>query len=135
MKNIHASCVVFKGKGVMFVGPSGSGKSSSCLRLITDENAILVADDRLDLRIENGELIGSCPKQIEGLLEIFGVGIKSFPHINEHKIDIVIELVENISQIERLPNPEFYEFDGIKIIKFKMLSSDITLVNKLKVLL
>ena len=135
MKNIHASCVVFRGKGVMFVGPSGSGKSSSCLRLITDENAILLADDRVDLRTEQGELVGSCPEQIAGLFEIYGVGIKSFPHIKEHKIDIVIELVEHVSQIERMPNSEFYEFEGIKIIKYKMLSSDVALLNKLKIIL
>ncbi|MFV0625964.1 MAG: HPr kinase/phosphorylase [Alphaproteobacteria bacterium] len=135
MKNIHASCVVFKGKGIMFIGSSGSGKSTSCFRLISEENAVLLADDRIDLFVEENKIFASCPQNIEGLLEIYGIGIREFPYIKTHKIDLVIELVKDISEIERLPEDNYYEFSEIKLPQYKMLGSDITLVNKLKVLL
>ncbi|MFZ9950137.1 MAG: HPr kinase/phosphorylase, partial [Gemmobacter sp.] len=41
---LHASCVAFAGRGVLILGPSGSGKSGLALGLIA-LGAGLVADD------------------------------------------------------------------------------------------
>ncbi|MEE9317578.1 MAG: hypothetical protein V3U48_04730, partial [Rhodospirillales bacterium] len=42
MEQIHATCVEMDGKGVLLMGPPGSGKSDLALRLI-DGGARLVA--------------------------------------------------------------------------------------------
>ena len=56
IEQIHATAVLLDGKGVVLRGPSGSGKSDLALRLI-DEGAILIADDRVDVKIIDGQLI------------------------------------------------------------------------------
>jgi len=54
---LHASCVSIDGKGILLLGPSGSGKSDLSLRLI-DGGATLVADDRVDVSIFPSPLVG-----------------------------------------------------------------------------
>ena len=67
--NIHASCVAFRGKGVLLLGPSGAGKSSLALQLM-DGGARLVADDRCDLSARGGKLYAAAPASIAGLIEL-----------------------------------------------------------------
>ena len=55
MNTIHATCVAIEGRGVLIVGPSGSGKSDLALRLI-DRGAALVADDYTDLNVDGRAL-------------------------------------------------------------------------------
>ena len=43
--NIHASCIALGGRGVLLLGPSGSGKSDLALRLIDDELEGLLGKD------------------------------------------------------------------------------------------
>jgi serine kinase of HPr protein (carbohydrate metabolism regulator) len=45
---IHGTCIAIDETAVIFLGPSGSGKSDLALRLI-DEGATLIADDRIDI--------------------------------------------------------------------------------------
>ena len=54
---IHSSCIVYKGKAVLFLGESGTGKSTHT-RLWREhiEEATLLNDDSPILRIENGKV-------------------------------------------------------------------------------
>lgn len=70
---VHASCVAIGGRGVLLVGPSGSGKSDLALRLI-DGGAELVADDRVALRLADGRPVADAPPALAGLLEIREIG-------------------------------------------------------------
>ena len=63
-KKIPGSCVEVEGLGVIFRGPTGSGKSDLTLRLI-DSGANLIADDVTELAIENEILIARAPKTIK----------------------------------------------------------------------
>lgn len=79
LENIHASCVCIRladgtNHGVLLIGPSGAGKSDLALRLI-DRGAMLVADDRVDLRFHAGRLWASPPLCLAGKLEVRGLGI------------------------------------------------------------
>ncbi|MWD29062.1 serine kinase [Aquicoccus sp. SCR17] len=71
---LHASCVAVDGRGVLILGPSGSGKSALALQLMS-LGAVLVADDRVRLWAENGTLLAAAPETLRGLIEARGVGI------------------------------------------------------------
>ncbi len=110
----HGTLINFKGKGVLLLGPSASGKSDLALRLVSPpipfENertpAQLVADDQVEIIIEtqNGEkkLYGTAPEPLKGLLEVRHLGIKSVPYLEKSSIDFVIKLKKH-NEIERLP--------------------------------
>ncbi len=114
-KNIHANALFLKNKGILILGPSGSGKSDLTLRLILKYNAVLIADDRTVLENKNGVLKAGCPQNIKGLLEVRGVGICKFNTKTSAKISLVVKLVSSNSKIERMPEPKTTEILGIKI--------------------
>ena len=102
--NIHASCVALGRRGILLLGPSGSGKSDLALRLI-DQGAKLVADDRTILFVKNGALHAKAPASIKGLLEIRGVGIIALPMSDTVKIVLAVQLGREGA---RLPHPRVY---------------------------
>ena len=72
---LHASCVAWRGRGVLITGPSGSGKSTLALALMA-LGCDLVADDRTQLApAPGGGLWASCPPVLAGLIEARGVGL------------------------------------------------------------
>ena len=99
---IHATSIKLGDTGCLIRGPSGSGKSLLALELLNraGENAALIADDQTILTVENDKLIATCPPTLKGKIELFGRGIIEWPTINQHPIDLVIDLV---SEIERMP--------------------------------
>lgn len=101
MATIHATCVLLSGIGVLLRGPSGSGKSDLALRLV-DAGALLVADDRVELRMDNGRLMASAPAALAGLLEVRGVGILAVGSAPDAAVGLVADLVPPAA-IERLP--------------------------------
>lgn len=120
IENIHTCCLSYQKHGFLILGPSGSGKSDLCLRLIMDKQAVLVADDRCDIWEEDNKLFAKAPQNLQGLLEVRGVGISKFPFINRTSVSSVIELVANPLDIERLPQPEFYQYGQIKLPKLRL---------------
>lgn len=129
-KNIHASCVSLGGKGILILGPSGSGKSDLCLRLIMERGAQLVADDRVDLQNENGRIIASAPKVLAGLLEVRGIGLLQQGCKEKESISLIVKLVESYKDVERLPEPIFYEIEGAKISQISLYSFEPSAVLK-----
>jgi hypothetical protein len=89
--NIHASCIAIGNKGILLLGPSGSGKSDLALRLI-DDGARLVSDDRTLLFIAKGALHARAPASIKGLLEVRGLGIIALPVRTNVKIALAVRL-------------------------------------------
>ncbi len=132
MENIHATCVSLKQKGILLLGKSGTGKSDLALRLIEELGAKLVSDDRTNLFSENNNLYASCPKLLEGLLEVRGIGIIKKEFLSQKKIDLVVDLVERYDQIERLPDEECFEYMGIKIPKIKIYPFEASAIYKIK---
>lgn len=115
MQNIHATCIKINQKGVLILGKSGSGKSDLALRLIENKNAVLVADDRVNLEIKNNKIMASAPENLKGLLEIRGLGIVHFPCTDFVNLNLVVQLCAENEKTERMPDDEFYEFEGLKI--------------------
>ena len=111
--NIHASCISLDGRGILFLGASGAGKSDLSLRLITSFGAKLVADDRVDIKITNDKVIAAAPDILKGLLEVRGVGIISLPPQDSVEVNLVVNLTT--AQLERLPEKSFYEIAGVSL--------------------
>ena len=65
---VHATAVAVGLKGVLLLGPSGSGKSDLALRLI-DQGARLVADDQVVLSRNGARLIANAPPALAGKID------------------------------------------------------------------
>jgi HPr kinase/phosphorylase len=102
--NIHATCLMVGGKGVLLLGPSGTGKSDLALRLI-DEGARLVADDRVELYLARGRLQARAPKSIAGLMEVRGLGVVALPFAPSASLALAVRLG---TAEKRLPDAASY---------------------------
>lgn len=115
----------------MITGPSGSGKSDLALRMIMDKGASLVADDRTDLTPVKKRLRASCPENISGLLEVRGLGVCRFKPSEPVDVDLVVELIPADRKIERMPQVETAEFEGITIPKIRLHGFEISAIDKI----
>ena len=101
---LHASCIAIDGRGVLLTGASGSGKSDLALRLI-DRGATLVADDGIVVEARDGRLHARAGPNIDGQLEVRGLGILAFPAFDEVPLALVIALDQPVPRMpdELLP--------------------------------
>ncbi len=104
MNRLHATCVEVRGRGVLLIGPSGSGKSDLALRLM-DRGAALVSVDYVDLKADAGQLTASAPERIAGKIEIRGIGIIDCPFIPSTNVQLAVDL--------GVP-PDRFPFDALK---------------------
>ena len=91
-------------------GPSGSGKSHLAFDLIRSGRcgqiapAILVGDDRVHLDTDAEQLRVRPARELAGLIEIRGLGIRRCDFVEEAIVGLVVDLAADDS--ERLPPPE-----------------------------
>lgn len=108
LPTIHATAVAVDGKGVLILGPPGSGKSDLALRLI-DRGAVLIADDRVHVAAD-GTL--HPPPALAGLIEVRGVGILPRPHV----AGVVARLAVDLAAVpQRLPEPAVVDVAGCRL--------------------
>lgn len=131
MINIHGSCLSYYNKGILILGKSGTGKSDLCLRMIMNKGAKLVADDRVDIYVSGKDLKGRSVSTIAGLLEVRGIGLAKFDYQRSVKINLVIELAKSRAEVDRMPEEEYFEHEGIKIRKIKLYPFDISTPDKI----
>jgi serine kinase of HPr protein (carbohydrate metabolism regulator) len=96
--NLHGTLVAIADKGVLITGASGSGKSTLALKLlafckVSGVPAQLVSDDQVLLSVDAGQLVGTVPETIAGLIEVWGVGPTPISHVRSAVIDLVVTLV------------------------------------------
>jgi len=99
--NVHGTGLVLGKTGVLLRGPSGAGKSTLALAMLDrwegrGQDALLVADDRVDILDEGGRLFMLAPPQLAGLIELRGRGIVSRPHRQRAELHLVIDLVPEL---------------------------------------
>lgn len=97
---MHASCVAVSGRGVLIIGPSGSGKSALALQLLA-YGAALVADDQTELTVEGDSLIARCPAMLRGLVEARGVGLLRAEAVTQAEVRLVADM--ETAEPDRLP--------------------------------
>nr|WP_250812457.1 HPr kinase/phosphorylase [Neorhizobium tomejilense] len=111
--NIHATAIVIGTKGLLFTGPSGSGKSMlafTCVAAARRQGAFaaLVADDQVLVSRHGERLLATRPKPIAGLIELRGSGIARVESVSAAALDLAVEII-SLSEDERLP-PENERF-------------------------
>ena len=121
---MHATLVEIAGQGVLLTGKSSSGKSDLALRLIENKNAVLVADDIVELQLQDGIIIGRAPHNLKGLLEVRGVGVIEFPYKNSSVIKMVVRLQDDFSQIERMPKNRCENILGLEIVQIDLYAKE-----------
>lgn len=104
--NLHATVIVAAGRGILFTGPSGSGKSSlgfACLAEASraGRHAALVADDQVFLQVVAGGVIATRPDSIAGLIELRGSGLVRIESQRRCLVEVAVQPVT--SEAERLP--------------------------------
>jgi len=119
--SIHASAVLVGNRAVLIRGPSGAGKSRLAFDLILAArsgqipHSVLVGDDRVHLQASNGQLVVRPVRELAGLIEIRGLGIRRCDFAEEAIVGLVVDL--SASDAERLPPPEalLTHISGVKI--------------------
>ena len=108
--SVHATAVLVGNQAVLIRGPSGAGKSRLAFDLILAgragqiAEAVLVGDDRVHLDTRDGELVVRPVRQLAGLIEIRGLGIRHCAFAGEAIVGLVVDL--SAEDAERLPGPE-----------------------------
>lgn len=128
---MHASFVLWRNKGILFRGKSGSGKSELALKFIENKGAVLVADDVVVFNMRQNRLIGEAPQNIKGLLEIRNVGISRYDFINEAEVGLLVNLVSSKENLERLPKNKTENILGVEIPAIDLYAEDTTILEKI----
>ncbi|MCK5296893.1 MAG: HPr kinase/phosphatase C-terminal domain-containing protein [Alphaproteobacteria bacterium] len=130
---LYAASVDYKGSGILIMGISGSGKSDLALRLI-GRGAKLVSDDQTEIKAEDGVLFASPPEIIKGLIEVRGLGLAKIEHVEKTPIRLVIELTDK-QNVERLPEKDFCEIQGVNLRKVALDPFEASTVEKVLIAL
>lgn len=96
----HATTISIDGKGVLILGPSGSGKSALALQLLA-LGATLVADDHSRVTCEEGRLIAHAPPRMVGVIEARKVGLIRVPHVASVPLHLAVDMGQE--ERDRLP--------------------------------
>jgi HPr kinase/phosphorylase len=104
---VHASAVLVGNRAVLIRGPSGSGKSRLAFDLILAGRAgqipaaSLVGDDRVYLEAAQGQLMVRPARELAGLIEIRGLGIRRCDFAEQAAVGLVVDLAA--ADAERMP--------------------------------
>ena len=108
--SVHATAVRVGDRAVLIRGPSGAGKSRLAFDLILAgragqiPRAVLVGDDRVHLDTRDGKVVVRPVRELAGLIEIRGLGIRRCDFVEQAIVDLVVDL--SATDAERLPPPE-----------------------------
>ena len=128
---LHATLISLGNYGVLLKGKSGLGKSDLALRLIEGNNACLVADDIVEISKEKNNIYGRAPDNLRGLLEVRGVGIVKYPYRERQKINIAVNLVDNIIETERMPEKKQEKILGLEIPQIDLYAKESSAPQKI----
>jgi serine kinase of HPr protein (carbohydrate metabolism regulator) len=126
--SVHASAVLVGKLAVLIRGPSGSGKSRLAFDLILAGRArqipaaMLVGDDRVHLEVAHGQLTVRPSRELAGLIEIRGLGIRRCDFAGQAVVGLVVDL--SAADAERIPAPDalFTKISGVILPRIPVAS-------------
>jgi HPr kinase/phosphorylase len=92
--------VAWEGRAVVIAGASGTGKSALALTLMAF-GCSLIADDRVQLTVQDQKVIAQAPTTIAGLIEARGIGILRATMSANAQVALWVDL--DRIETERLP--------------------------------
>lgn len=107
-----ASAVAIGDVALAIEGAPGSGKSSLALALI-DRGAVLIGDDAVRLTLQDDHLLASPPPNIEGLIEVRGVGLFEMPLAPPCPLALILSLGVGAERLPEAANTR--EILGVKV--------------------
>jgi HPr kinase/phosphorylase len=125
---LHGCMVDYRGIGILMTGESGAGKSETAIGLL-EKGGALVADDVIQLKQLDGELMGSAKDLARGYIEMRGIGIINVANLYglsairpEKRLDLVVELkpARDLNKVDRL---------GVSRETMRILDTDIPKVE------
>jgi len=131
---IHGTCVAVEGRGALFRGDPGSGKSDLALRLI-ERGAQLIADDQVLLERDGDGVRAATEPRLHGKLEVRGIGILEVPSVQAAPLLAVFDLCAP-EEIPRLPEPEWVELlPGARVRAFRLAPFEASAPDKVRLTL
>ncbi|UWQ17376.1 HPr kinase/phosphorylase [Jannaschia sp. M317] len=109
--SLHGTAVSLRGRALLIVGPSGSGKSG-CAAQLMGQGAELIVDDRVVLDRRGADLWASAPEGAPAAMELRGLGILPVPLAAAAPVQAAILLSDSPA---RLPEPEVWPLLGRSI--------------------
>src|SRR3546814_10452950 len=103
-ETLHVSCVAKDGRAILIAGRSGAGKSDLALRLI-DRGAVLVSDDYTVVRRVSGKLLAAAPRNIEGQMEVRGVGLVKVESVSDIPVSLAVDLDRDVERLPEMHDP------------------------------
>ena len=115
-------------RGVLIMGPSGSGKSDLALRAL-EKGCALVSDDYSLLWTSGGRLYATAPETIAGRMEVRGLGIMAENARRLTRIDLAV--LAQSDPIERMPEHETTTVLGHAIPTIRLNPREASSLSKL----
>ncbi len=109
---LHAGCVALARRGVLILGPSGSGKSGLALQLMA-YGCTLVSDDRTAVAAREGVLVATSPAAIRGRIEARGVGLLAAEPTPFVRVVLAVDLAH--LEADRLPPWRSHTVLGVEL--------------------
>ena len=131
---LHGTCVAVEGRGALFRGGPGSGKSDLALRLI-ERGAQLVADDQVLIEKVSDGLRALAEPRLQGRLEVRGIGVLDVPAVQAAPLSAIFDLTAGCD-IPRMPEPSWAELvPGYKTRVFKLAPFEASAPDKVRLTL
>ena len=134
-RSLHATAVVHGERGVLILGPSGSGKSALALALMAHASTMgafsaLIGDDRIFVDEAHGRLIARGAPNMAGVIERRTAGLITVRHEPEAVVRLAVELCERGRRWPRMPDDNHGLSVGQVTLPRLALDSDLSVCDQ-----
>ena len=129
----HSTAISLNGDGILIKGPSGSGKTDLALRLI-ESGGKLISDDQVIIKRKAKRLFLSSPKELNGLMQLSGIGIVKADYVQNIPLELVVKL-QPYKSLDPFPINKEEIIKDLSIPALSLYSFAVSATAKIKVAL
>ena len=130
---MHSTAISLNGDGILIKGPSGSGKTDLALRLI-ESGGKLISDDQVVIKRKAKKLFLSSPKELNGLMQLSGIGIVKVDYVENIPLELVVKL-QPFKVLDPFPINKQEVIEDFSIPALNLYSFSISATAKIKITL